>query len=259
MRTSVSIFKKKSNYIRELIKVVRNYHRYLLVSIILFGCLLSDMMKNFCCDRFFVLKFSTHPSLFLFSKLLKFALVVVLLQCHGHSNHFWRVTIQHKHHSVHIAEVHFFQKGQQLSRAIFIFTASSYMNAIPLGGSVSGPPEAANDGDIKTFFHSAYDDQAGGYRGTCCPDPTPTLIVTTQQNITFDRITIINRQDLDQADNNFFDRLIGATVTVHDRDNTVVLRSKVTSASSSYNFDMPKDKSSCLPGKGSAVHTSIYW
>ena len=86
------------------------------------------------------------------------------------------------------------------------------MNAIALGGSVSGPPEAANDGDIKTFFHSAYDDQAGGgYRGTCCPDPTPTLIVTTQQNITFDnKITIINRQDLDQADDNFFDWLIGA-------------------------------------------------
>jgi hypothetical protein len=172
------------------------------------------MMKNFSCDRFFVFKFSIHPTFFLFSKLLEFALIVVLLQCHGHCDHFWRVTIQHKHHhSVHIAEVHFFQKGRQLSRAIFIFTASSYMNAIALGGSVSGPPEAANDGDIKTFFHSAYDDQAGGggYRGTCCPDPTPTLIVTTQQNITFDnKITTINRQDLDQADDNFFDRLIGA-------------------------------------------------
>ena len=53
------------------------------------------------------------------------------------------------------------------------------MSEIKIGSRVSGPPEAANDGDVNTFFLSTYDDQAGGYRGTCCPDPSPTLIITT--------------------------------------------------------------------------------
>ena len=194
------------------------------------------------------LKFRFHHIIFLVSKFLA---VFIIIQCHG--DHFWRITIQQQHRSIHIAEVHFFYKGQRLSRSIFAFTSSSYMSGIKMGGKVSGPPEAANDGDVNTFFHSAYDDQAGGYRGTCCPDPSPTLIITTHQNILFDRITIINRQDLDDSDNHFYDRLIGATITVHDRDNRIVLRSKVLSALSSYNFDMPKDKTSCLPGKGRVV------
>ena len=190
------------------------------------------------------------------SRLICFVVAVFLNSHHGYGNHFWRVTIQQKHHPIHVAEVQFFHKNQQLSRSNFVFAASSYMTAIQLGTTTSGPPETANDDNINTFFHSAFDDQAGGFQGTCCPDPTPTLIITTNQNITFDRIRIINRQDYDDSDKNFFDRLIGATISVHDRDNIVVLRSKVISGLSTYNFDMPKDKSSCLPGKGLFVHTT---
>jgi len=202
------------------------------------------MCGNKCSD----LKFKSHRIYFVFSKLL-----AVLMQFHVHGDHFWRITIQQNHNPLNIAEVNFYHKGQKLSRSIFSFTSSSYMNEIKIGRRVSGPPEAANDGDNNTFFHSAYDDQAGGYRGTCCPDPSPTLIITTHQNIIFDKIAIINRQDLDDSDNHFYDRLIGATITVHDRDSRIVLRSKVLSALSSYTFDMPKDKTSCLPGKGRAV------
>ena len=163
--------------------------------------------------------------------------------------------IQHKHHPIHIAEVHFFHKGGLLSPSKLLFTASSYMNAINLGNAISGPPGAANDNNIHTFFHSAYDDgTGGGYNGTCCPDPTPTLIITTTHNISFDKITIITRQDLDDFDKTFFYRLVGATITVHDRSNKVVLRSKVNSALSTYDFEMPRNKSSsCLLGKGSFV------
>ena len=177
-----------------------------------------------------------------FAKVLQFYIVVVAFQCHSHGDYFWRVTIQQKHHLFHIAEVHFFHKGSLLSPSKLHFTASSYMNAIDLGNAISGPPGAANDNNIHTFFHSAYDDgTGGGYNGTCCPDPTPTLIITTTHNISFDKITIINRQDLDDFGKTFFYRLVGATIMVHDRSNKVVLRRKVNSALSTYDFYLISD------------------
>ena len=145
-----------------------------------------------------------------------------------------------------------------MSRAPFIFTASSYMSAIDIGRSISGPPEAANDDNVNTFYHSAYDDKVVGYKGNCCPDdPSPTLIINTSQNISFDRIIIINRQDLDDSGKNFFYRLVGATITVHDSNNTVVLMRQITYPASSYFFDMPKDmKSSCSTEKGLKLYST---
>ena len=187
-----------------------------------------------------------------YAVLLLFKWLLILLQCHCHSDEkFWRITIQQKIYELNIAEVKFFYKSRQLSRAPFIFTASSYMSAIDISGSISGPPEAANDDNVNTFYHSAYDDKVVGYKGNCCPDPSPTLIINTSQNISFDRIIIINRQDLDDSGKNFFYRLVGATITVHDSNNTVVLMRQITYPASSYFFDMPKDmKSSCSTEKG---------
>ena len=179
-----------------------------------------------------------HNEKIYYTYILIVVALLVLLQCHGNGDHITQVTIRQPklHHPMTIAEVQFFLKGQRLSPSIFTFTASSYMRSIQLGRYISGPPAAANDDNVNTFFHSAYDDKAGGYEGTCCPDPSPTLIITTHQNITFDRITIINRQDFDDSDKNFYDRLVGATITVHDRDNRVVVNSTVTAALSSYTF-----------------------
>eukprot|EP01036_Dinobryon_divergens_P030123 gene30123-39318_t len=87
------------------------------------------------------------------------------------------------------------------------------MNSIIIGNQgVSGPPEAANDNNLDTFFHSGFDDKNGGYTGKCCPDSNPALIVSTRENITFDTLRIFNRQDLDGDDQNYFSRLIGVTI-----------------------------------------------
>lgn len=113
--------------------------------------------------------------------------------------------------ALHIAEVNFYLKNQLLDRANFQFTATSYINSIIIGNTgISGPPQAANDGNKDTFFHSGFDDGKRGYTGNCCPDRNPTLSITTlNDSIIFDRIKIINRQDKDDEDKYFFDRFIG--------------------------------------------------
>ena len=71
--------------------------------------------------------------------------------------------------------------------------------------------------------------------------PYSDINITTTHNISFDKITIINRQDLDDFGKTFFYRLVGATIMVHDRSNKVVLRSKVNSALSTYDFYLISD------------------
>jgi hypothetical protein len=137
----------------------------------------------------------------------------------------------------HIAEVHFYQKGRLLTGSLFNFTATSYMNSIIIGNQgKSGPPEAANDNNLDTFFHSGFDDKNGGYTGKCCPDANPALIVTTRENITFDTLRIFNRQDLDGDGRNYFGRLIGVTVSVYDSLETEIFRSEIKSGLSIYTF-----------------------
>eukprot|EP01036_Dinobryon_divergens_P036492 gene36492-47525_t len=100
-----------------------------------------------------------------------------------------------------------------------------------------GPPEAANDNNIDTFFHSGFDDKNGGYTGKCCPDSNPALIVTTRENITFDTLRIFNRQDLDGDDQNYFSRFIGVTVSVYDSvEAAAIFQSEIKSGLSIYTF-----------------------
>ena len=175
------------------------------------------------------------------------------LRCQGR-NHVWSVSIQQKENqSLSIAEVYFFYRNQQVSRSSFTFSASSFLNSVRIGnGGISGPPEAANDNCIHTFYHSA-SEGGGEYTGACCPDINPTLFISAMENITFDKITIINRQDLDDSDRNFFYRAIGITITVH-RNNKMFFRNYIHNAQSSYDFYMP---STCPSSKICPNDTSI--
>lgn len=162
----------------------------------------------------------------------------------------WRVIIQKKgDNSINIAEVHFYYKSTHLIGSLFNFTATSYVNSIIIGNhGVSGPPEAANDNNINTFYHSGYDDKHGGYTGKCCPDTNPALIITTRENITFDTLRIFNRQDVDGDEQNYFSRLIGATVSVYDSEETEIFRSEIKSGLSTYTFKI-RDTETSLEGE----------
>ena len=162
-------------------------------------------------------------------------LFLLLYLCHCHV---WRVTIQQLGPNyLHVAEVNFFYKNKLLDGSNFEFTSTSYANTISIGGHNSGPPEAANDGNINTFFHSGFQSAEGGNTGICCPDPNPALFITNINNITFERIRIINRQDLDGDNMHFFNRIIGTTVTVQDVDkNEVIFRKEIRYGESSYDF-----------------------
>ena len=149
---------------------------------------------------------------------------------------FWQVNIQRNGDPIHIAEVHFYHNSRLLSGALLNFTASSYLNSVIIENKKSGPPEAANDNNIHTFFHSGYDDKNGGFTGKCCPDSNPTLIITPNENITFDTLRIFNRQDLYGDQENYFSRLIGTTVTVYDSKGKEIFQSEISSGISIYTF-----------------------
>ena len=161
-------------------------------------------------------------------------LFLLLYLCHCHV---WRVTIQQLGPNyLHVAEVNFFYKNKRLDGSKFEFTSTSYVNTISIGGH-SGPPEAANDGNINTFYHSGFQSAVGGNTGICCPDHNPALFITNIDNITFERIRIINRQDLDGDNRHFFNRIIGTTVTVQDVDkNEVIFSKEIRYGESSYDF-----------------------
>jgi hypothetical protein len=161
-------------------------------------------------------------------------------------NHVWRITIhqQKAEHALHIAEVHFYFENRILDRSKFHFSASSYVNSIHIGtGATSGPPEAANDGNKDTFYHSGYDDGHGGFTGQCCPDHNPTLTITSYDNsLIFDTIRIINRQDVDSTEKHFFNRLIGSIVTVYNAEDNTIFSRVIESGLPSYNFRMSEEE-----------------
>ena len=159
--------------------------------------------------------------------ILSFNYVIYCYEC------YWRVNIRKNSEFLHIAEVHFYHKGRLLSGSLFNFTASSYANSIIIGNQLSGPPEAANDNNIYTFYHSCYDD---GYPGNCFPDSNPALYIDPLTNITFDTLRIVNRQDLDGDNNNYYYRLIGATVAVYDSEGIEIFQTEIKSGLSSYKF-----------------------
>ena len=161
-------------------------------------------------------------------------------------NHVWRITIhqQKAEHALHIAEVHFYFENRILDRSKFHFSASSYVNAIHIGrGAISGPPEAANDGNKDTFYHSGYDDGHGGFTGQCCPDQNLTLTITSYDNsLIFDTIRIINRQDVDSTEKHFFSRLIGSIVTVYNAEDNAIFTRVIESGLPSYNLRMSEEE-----------------
>ena len=91
---------------------------------------------------------------------------------------------------------------------------------------ISGPPEAANDGDRMTIFHSA------GH------DPEPTLTITTaDDSIAFNKIEIWNRPFTTADDHDFYYRFQGSQITVRSSyDSAAVFEITVTSADPSYTF-----------------------
>ena len=154
-----------------------------------------------------------------------FLLLRILSYC-GRSTFGWFITIEQKDNTyLHVAEVQFFHGNHRIDATIFNFTASSYMSSIQINNFASGPPEAGNDGNRHTFFHSGFE------------DPKPLLNISTHdKQVVFDRIRIINRQDLDDMDNFFYGRLVGAQISVYDYKFDLVFRSHIKSALSSYNF-----------------------
>ena len=169
-----------------------------------------------------------------------FNFIIVMFRiayCHSSNDkYFWRVTIQQKSSEarLNIAEVHFFHNNVPLKQSNFKFSASSYTNPFVIVDAESGPPEAANDGNKNTFFHSGYLEASEGNKGDCCPDPQPALVIHALSNATFDCIQIINRQDLDSDNRDYFYRLIGATITVHDSRDKMVFKDKIDNGSPQY-------------------------
>ena len=92
---------------------------------------------------------------------------------------------------------------------------------------ISGPPEAANDGNRITIFHS------GGR------DPEPTLTITTaDDSIVFDKIEIWNRPFTNADDHDYYYRFNGSKIIVRssEGDGGKVFQAIVNSADPSYTF-----------------------
>ena len=144
---------------------------------------------------------------------------------------------------LNIAEVNFFNQGLRIRKDLFNFTASSYLLPSNFGDKVSGPPSAANDGDQYTIFHTAYHG-ASGYVGKCCPDPHPTLTITTSDTTIFDRIEIINRPFMDFEDQDFYSRFNGSVISVYPStdSSSYIFQTTVTTAQSSYMFYIHKNE-----------------
>eukprot|EP01036_Dinobryon_divergens_P034424 gene34424-44469_t len=183
--------------------------------------------------------------------------IFITLFCHSHSqNHSVRITIQ-QNFTLHIAEVEFFLKNKILRRSNFLFTATSYANSILIGNNrESGPPQAANDGKKETFYHNGFDDSQVGYTGRCCPDLKPALIIFSPANVSFDRIVVTNRQDLDSDKNNYFRRLVGATIMIHNSEGKVLYKHKFKTASSSYSFFFIQQRDISFHGNTEPPHVS---
>jgi hypothetical protein len=188
-------------------------------------------MKNliFSCDAIMITRCLLLPSIFLTS--------CFVTTSHQSKNYTVRITIQHNS-ILHIAEVEFFLKNNMLGRSNFLFTATSYANSILFGDNrETGPPQAANDGKKETFYHNGLiDDSQVGCTGRCCPDLKPALIIFSVVNVSFDRIIVTNRQDLDGDNNNYFSRLVGATITIDDPEGNILYEHKFKTPSSSYSF-----------------------
>eukprot|EP01036_Dinobryon_divergens_P031871 gene31871-41356_t len=155
------------------------------------------------------------------------------------SNHYtWCLKIQKPNgdsnrNPLHVAEVHFYHKRRILAKSFFNFSATSFKANSTFG--VSGPPEAANDGRMDTFYHSGF---VGGQK---IPDSNPALIITTWENITFDTIKVFNRQDLDRNFHHYYERLIGATVTLYNSEGKQIFHKVIKSGLSYYRFEIISD------------------
>ena len=136
---------------------------------------------------------------------------------------------------LNVAEVQFFHRGTKVEHSLFNFSASSYLLPSNFNDGRSGPPNAANDGDKRTIFHSAYLG-AVGYKGQCCPDKKPTLTITADDATLFDRFEIINRPFLPSEDNNFYYRFNGSVITISSSSNAtnIIFHTVVTTADPSY-------------------------
>lgn len=161
----------------------------------------------------------------------------ILYLCFEVNCHIWRVTIQQRGNTttprtLHVAEVHFFHKNKLIDGSNFEFTS----NMISIGGGYSGPPEAANDGNIYTFYHNGFEGAEEGNTGICCPDPNPALFITNTNKMSFERMRIISRQDLNEDDMHLFNQMVGTTVTVQDADSEVIFSKEIQYGESSYDF-----------------------
>jgi hypothetical protein len=173
--------------------------------------------------------------------------LIILLHILHHycqkNSHTWRISInqQEGNQTLHIAEVHFYHKGRLHDFSKFNFTASSFRHRIKLTkGVFSGPPQKANDNNLKTFYHNGFtsgsevveeeNTVSPGFK--CCPDPNPILIITTSEDIYIDTIRIFNRQDKNGEGEDFYNRLIGATVTVQNSKNEEVFQDEIKTRSS---------------------------
>ena len=171
--------------------------------------------------------------------MLQFIITIIinfffLLHIGVESNHYtWCLKIQKPNddrNPLHIAEVYFYHKRRILARSFFNFSATSYKQV-----GLSGPPEAANDGRMDTFYHSGF---LHGYKTS---DSNPALVITTWENITFDTVKVFNRQDLDRDSHHYYDRLIGATFTLYNSKGKQAFRSEIKSGLSYYRFEIISD------------------
>ena len=187
-------------------------------------------------------------------------LFILLIHLGGYesNNYTWSLKIQKKNNNgriyslktpLHVAEVHFYHKGIILTRSLFNFSATSYrVNSTVIDQvRVSGPPEAANDGRMDTFYESGFVD------GNNTPDSNPALFITTRENITFDTIIVFNRQDLNRDFHHYYDHLIGATVTLYNSEGKMTFLSEIKSGLSYYKFVIIDDsKNNSAVGKPSS-------
>ena len=121
---------------------------------------------------------------------------IILHFCRGSSNTY----------ALQTAEVCIFYRNHILNASNFIFTSSSNSATI-VSSSLAGSVK------VKGFNN--------------------TLDILTSYDIIFDRIKIINQQDLP-------DDLIGTTISVYDHKKQLQFRRQIKSGSRSYNFYIPQ-------------------